>query len=119
VVELLRVMDVEVVKLWEIHSREDVVGRFLEKGKMKRSDGGESEAREEFGDSSASRYVRLGKVIEVGNLVKKGSGEFEEGEGRGAEDGEGRSVGVGEDLEEGFRREARGRSVGHRGRGRW
>jgi hypothetical protein len=47
-------------------------------------------------------------VVEMSSFVEEGSGELQEGEGGRAESGEGRAVGMGEDLEEELGREARG-----------
>jgi hypothetical protein len=49
----------------------------------------------------------LGEVVKVSSLVEEGCGKFEESDRGTAKDGESGSVGVGEDLEEEFGREAR------------
>jgi hypothetical protein len=71
-------------------------------GEMERSNGRESEAREESGDSRRARCGRVWEVDEMDGIVEEGSSEFEESEGGTAESSEGGAVGVGEDLEEEF-----------------
>jgi hypothetical protein len=103
----LRVVDEDVIELWEIGSRQDDVGWAVGESKMERPNGGEREPGVELADSRGSRSGWLGKVVEVGCFVEEGNGEFEEGEGGRAEGREGRAVGVGEDLENDFGREVR------------
>jgi hypothetical protein len=86
--------------------REYMSGGVLGKGEMKGSDGVQSKLRKEFGDSRRARSGRVGQIVRVSSIVDEWCSELEEGEGGTAENGEGDSVGLEEDLKEKLGREA-------------
>jgi hypothetical protein len=60
---LPRMMDDDVVELGKVDGWEDAPGRASREGEMEDSDGGESETREELGDSRRSRRSSLGEIV--------------------------------------------------------
>jgi hypothetical protein len=74
---LARMMNNDVIELGKVDGWEDAPGRASREGEMEDSDGGESETREELGDSRRSRRSSLGEIVKVSIVVEEGSDEFE------------------------------------------